>query len=169
MITYKVFTPENIVDFLNNEKLLKESYLLVNQNILQVKEYEKARLNFFKKDLKNENTFVFLSFSENKLIGFLSGYTNLDNFNILSLFISPKHHSKAIGTKLKIYSMAYLRSKKGINNFASLNVVNPKIYAINKRIVDRKSLSKTSYSFEKISKDGFSKNNLKKIVSKKRR
>jgi hypothetical protein len=170
MIRYKVFDAVNMSEFINNEKLFKEAYSIVTQDVTLSKEYEERRLNFFKRDFKNTSTFVFMAFSENKLVGFLSGYTNLNNFNIQNLFVSKKNHSKAIGTKLKIYSIAYLRSKKGISNFVSLNVVNPKVYQINKRIVERKNISKnTTYSFEKTSANGVFKKNLHKIITKKRR
>lgn len=170
MISYRVFDAANMSEFIDNEKLFKEAYSIVTQDVTLSKEYKEIRLNFFKKDLKNTNTFVFMAFSENKLVGFLSGYTNLNNFNIQNLFVSEKNHSKSIGTKLKIYSIAYLRSKKGISNFVSLHVVNPKVYQINKRIVERKNISKnTTYSFEKTSVHGFLKKNVDKIITKKRR
>lgn len=141
MITYKTISPENLETFLNDPKNLKNIFDIVNQKKPSVKKYTPQQLFFFKRDLLKDRRYIFLGYEKNSLVGFCTGYVLNDIFNITHLYVKKGKQDLNIGKKLKIRAISYLLSKEKIKRFTSLNVVDNKVYSINKAIVERKNKS----------------------------
>jgi len=149
MITYKEYSPENISGFLNNEKLVLDVYNILNQSLSKIQPPRDREIISFKKTLKKNNNFVFLAFSGDKPVGVTSGYINNGVFNIKNVAIHPDYQYKGLGKKIKLRAVAYIFSKKKIERFVGLSVVNNKIYSINRAIANRQNKSLTrKYSLE---------------------
>lgn len=149
-ISYKHYDLENISKLLTNEKMLFEIGKIFSQEKdVSFKESSSQLKNKFILKARNEvlqsfskQSHFFCIFKGNNLVGFNKGVVVDKTYFSAFTYVLKKYQKQKIGYKLKLRSVAFLRSRYGVLKFDSTLTLNNLIYKFNEYISKRKQKTK---------------------------
>lgn len=154
-ISYRVVNPKNA------QKIINDSIV---SDMLKIKFGEmdiSKSIPYFKKDLLNDfskkNQRLFLIKDGNSVVGYSIGEIKGDSFFKKFTGVHLDYRKTNLSKKLLIYTYGFLRTRENIKKIDGYKVINPKMFSLNKQIVNRKGANKY-YELKEKKDDYFYKN-----------